>query len=69
MLEAGSGRFRGVPAYAGVGSGGQVPEGSGKSCVWWFKFRRQVPEGRENSRVSEGLRAVCGLATLRETVM
>ena len=43
--EEGSGRFRRVPACAGVGSGGgfrKVPESSG---VKWRKFRRQVPEG------------------------
>ena len=63
MLEASSGRFRGVAAYAGVGSGGQVLEGSGKSCVRWCKFRDRF------RKVSEGLRAVCGFATLRATVM
>ena len=62
MLEASSGRFRGGPAYAGVGSGEQILEGSGKSCVW-CKFRDRF------RNVSEGLRAFCGLATLRETVM
>ena len=43
--EEGSGRFRRVPACAGVGSGGRfrkVPESSG---VCWCRFRRQVPEG------------------------
>ena len=43
--EEGSGRFRRVPACAGVGSGGKfrkVPESSG---VKWCGFRRQVPEG------------------------
>ena len=42
--EEGSGRFRKVPACAGVGSGGrllEVPEGSG---VCWCRFRRQVAE-------------------------
>ena len=42
--EEGSGRFRRVPACAGVGSGGRfrkVPESSG---VKWCRFRWQVPE-------------------------
>ena len=42
--EEGSGRFRRVPACAGVGSGGRfrkVPESSG---LKWRRFRRQVPE-------------------------
>ena len=41
----------------------QVPEGSGKSCVWWCKFRERF------RKVSEGLKAVCGLATLRATTV
>ena len=43
--EEGSGRFRRIPACAGVGSGGrlwQVPE---SSAVKWCRFRRQVPKG------------------------
>ena len=50
--EEGSGRFRRVPAYAGVGSGGRfgkVPESSG---VKWCRFRKQVP-GRFR-KISEG---------------
>ena len=43
VAEEGSGRFRRVPACAGVGSGGRlrkVPESSG---VKWCRFRKQIP--------------------------
>ena len=49
--EEGSGRFRRVPVYAGVGSGGRfrkVPESSG---LCWCRFRRKVPEGSGSSGV------------------
>ena len=64
--EEGSGRFRRVPVYAGVGSGGRfrrVPVcagvGSGgrfqkvpeSSSLCWCRFRRKVPEGSGSSGV------------------
>ena len=55
--EEGSGRFRKVPACAGVGSGGgfrKVPESSG---VCWCRFRRRVPEGSDRL-VSKGLKGL-----------
>ena len=52
--EAGSGEFRRVPVFAGVGSGGRfpqkVPESSGVCWCSSGRFRR-VPE---SSSVSEG---------------
>ena len=63
--EEGSGRFRGVPACAGVGSGGKfhkVPESSGvKWCRLGFGGRfRKVPKGwlRKVSEGSERFRRV-----------
>ena len=41
--EEGSGRFRRVPACAGVGSGGRFRKVPDDSVVCWCRFRRQVP--------------------------
>ena len=41
--EAGSGRFRMVPAYVGVGSGGRLRKVPESSAVKWCRFRKQFP--------------------------
>ena len=43
-VPEGSGRFRRVPACAGVGSGGRFQKVPGSCDVCWCRFRSKVPE-------------------------